>query len=208
MIHQSDTQAPLRLRRLLRQDMDEAVALYAELSRDGAWADGVTLCALLRCGALWGGFCGGTMVICGGLCPSDAPVAVAQAARATGLISARAMLLLPAAGSAAQMQLFTEALLKNAACRDAQPVALVPVKTGAEFAAGCFAAGLVLCGVRPLVSLRPHYLFAARIGVQTDAKNSTMIALQDTYALSRLLEQGFCGVALRDNEVRMEKLKA
>ncbi|MEG2286482.1 MAG: hypothetical protein RSA17_04340 [Ruthenibacterium sp.] len=206
MIEKCGAQPSLSLRRLLRQDVKEAAALYAQLHRDGAWAEETALCALLRCAELWGGFFGGAMVICGGLCPWDAPVCVAQAVRATGLASAGTALLLPAAGSAAQMRCFTGALLRNAARRDAAPLLSVPVQTGAKFAAECFACGLVLRGIRPLVSLRPHYLFVLRTSVQTDEKNSIMVALQDTYALSRLLEHGFCGVALQVNEVRMEKV--
>jgi hypothetical protein len=59
--------------------------------------------------------------------------------------------------------------------------------------------------VRPLAALRPHYLLTppglrqpAPGTPDEDAVRRVHIPLADTLAVSRLLEQGFCGTALYD----------
>lgn len=97
-------------------------------------------------------------------------------------------------------------------------VAALPVKAPALVLAAYFAAGFAAVRMRPLVSLRPHYLFVGRGApeqtAETDAsfpkeesdvpfpKEETgtvrhvYLPLADTLAVSRLLEQGFCATAL------------
>lgn len=66
-----------------------------------------------------------------------------------------------------------------------------------------FEAGFTLFLVRPLAALRPHYLLTPPAFRQPapgtpdeDAVRRVHIPLADTLAVSRLLEQGFCGTAL------------
>ena len=68
---------------------------------------------------------------------------------------------------------------------------------------GFFEAGFTLFLVRPLAALRPHYLLTppglrqpAPGTPDEDAVRRVHIPLADTLAVSRLLEQGFCGIAL------------
>ena len=85
------------------------------------------------------------------------------------------------------------------------PPAAVPVKTGGLLLDGFFEAGFTLFLVRPLAALRPHYLLTppglrqpAPGTPDEDAVRRVHIPLADTLAVSRLLEQGFCGTALYD----------
>lgn len=88
-------------------------------------------------------------------------------------------------------------------------LAALPVKAPAPVLAAYFAAGFAAVRMRPLVSLRPHYLFRRRgaLGQETentapppkrepDALRRVYLPLADTLAVSRLLEQGFCATAL------------
>ena len=203
------TETPLRVRRLLKQDIEQVAALYAAAGRDAIWADDAALRTLLLYGELWGGFHSVVLTVCGGLCPIDAPTPLAAAARETDLFHADTVLLLPPAGNAQDAARLTEILLARALQRSiaAAPAALIPVKTGAPFLQGCFAAHLVLTAVRPLVFLRPNYIFTAPEGVQTDGENSIMVAVQETLALSRRLASDWRGTALLGNEIRMEKIE-
>lgn len=88
-------------------------------------------------------------------------------------------------------------------------LAALPVKVPTPLLAAYFAAGFAAVRMRPLVSLRPHYLFVWR-GVPEQAAESeapfpkeesgatrrVYLPLADTLAVSRLLEQGFCATAL------------
>lgn len=196
----------LRVRRLLRQDLGAAQGLYASLEADGAWAQDGGLEQMLRHGELWGGFRAGGMSICSGLCPVDAPVALTLAAKATDLLPARALLVLPPAGSSGDMRRFTEILLARAGQRfDSVPAALVSVKNGSGFVAGCFAAQLQMVGVRPLVALRPHYIFLPCDRVQNDAKESIIIPIGDTLQLSRLLAEGWRGVMQWGEQIELRR---
>ena len=95
------------------------------------------------------------------------------------------------------------------AAKPALLLAALAVKAPAPVLAAYFAAGFAAVRMRPLVSLRPHYLFVRRsalqqgkppfarpLGPKADALRRVYLPLADTLAVSRLLEQGFCGVAL------------
>lgn len=95
------------------------------------------------------------------------------------------------------------------AAKPALLLAALAVKAPAPVLAAYFAAGFAAVRMRPLVSLRPHYLlrqrsalqqgkppFARPLGPKADALRRVYLPLADTLAVSRLLEQGFCGVAL------------
>lgn len=91
-------------------------------------------------------------------------------------------------------------------------LAALPVKAPAPLLAAYFAAGFAAVRTRPLVSLRPHYLFQWRGAPEQTAENDVLslqeetgavrrvyLPLADTLAVSRLLEQGFCATALCRN---------
>lgn len=95
------------------------------------------------------------------------------------------------------------------AAKPALLLAALAVKAPAPVLAAYFAAGFAAVRMRPLVSLRPHYLFRQRSALQrgkppfarpsgpkAEALRRVYLPLADTLAVSRLLEQGFCGVAL------------
>lgn len=93
--------------------------------------------------------------------------------------------------------------------------AAVPVKTGGLLLNGFFEAGFTLFLVRPLAALRPHYLLTppglrqpAPGTPDEDAVRRVHIPLADTLAVSRLLEQGFCGIALYDGADGQPALRA
>ncbi|MFR9160547.1 MAG: hypothetical protein ACLVJ8_09240 [Ruthenibacterium lactatiformans] len=101
--------------------------------------------------------------------------------------------------------LLGERLWPPCASPEKRLAAAVPVKTGGLLLDGFFEAGFTLFLVRPLAALRPHYLLTppglrqpAPGTPDEDAVRRVHIPLADTLAVSRLLEQGFCGTALYD----------
>ena len=103
------------------------------------------------------------------------------------------------------LSLLGERLWPPCASPEKRLAAAVPVKTGGLLLDGFFEAGFTLFLVRPLAALRPHYLLTppglrqpAPGTPDEDAVRRVHIPLADTLAVSRLLEQGFCGTALYD----------
>ena len=103
------------------------------------------------------------------------------------------------------LSLLGERLWPPCASPEKRLAAAVPVKTGGLLLNGFFEAGFTLFLVRPLAALRPHYLLTppglrqpAPGTPDEDAVRRVHIPLADTLAVSRLLEQGFCGTALYD----------
>ena len=103
------------------------------------------------------------------------------------------------------LSLLGERLWPPCASPEKRLAAAVPVKTGGLLLDGFFEAGFTLFLVRPLAALRPHYLLTppglrqpAPGTPNEDAVRRVHIPLADTLAVSRLLEQGFCGTALYD----------
>ena len=101
------------------------------------------------------------------------------------------------------LSLLGERLWPPCASPEKRLAAAVPVKTGGLLLDGFFEAGFTLFLVRPLAALRPHYLLTppglrqpAPGTPDEDAVRRVHIPLADTLAVSRLLEQGFCGTAL------------
>lgn len=203
----------LSARRLVRQDLPGALALYAGMGRDGAWACAPALEALLRTGEVWGGFADGELVFCCALArPTDACAqaqALAQAAPGYAM-----QLLSPAFApghvpSAARFFTLLRARLWQLGIPDAQAVACLPVKTGAPLLAGMFAAHFVLTAVRPLYELRPHYLFRLLPeGIPAPENGRVLLPVGDTLSISRLLEHGFFAASvLRRGEVLLLSLQ-
>ena len=152
----------------------QALALYERLGRDGAWAAWEAVEGFV-----------GTAELCAAWA-QDGPQARAMRRELDALCPPR--FLLPAA--------FAPGRAGAAVLRalDA-PAAALAVKPGAPALELFFSAGYVLRRIRPLVSLRPHYLFL-RPGVQTAEKCRIMIPVSDTHAIARRLENGFAGVGV------------
>ena len=182
----------LAVRRLAPESTAQIAALYRAGGRDGAWCGPDTVRALFAGGAVWwGGFANDVLVLCAACTApaADTPQAAAmRAALPPGPWCAPKGFLLPPAVSKQGEALAGALLLLLAEKLFSQPgegsfLAALPVKTSAPVLAACFAAGFAAVRVRPLVSLRPHYL-------------RVYLPLADTLAVSRLLEQGFCATAL------------
>lgn len=89
-------------------------------------------------------------------------------------------------------------LLKNAARRAPQGMrvlAALPVKTGAALLGAYFDAGFVLCAMRGLFELRPHFIFLYAPGARRTPQ--VWVPAADTLALSRALAHGATGLALK-----------
>ena len=190
------------VRRLLRQDMAQVLALYRCAPRDGAWVFAQSPDILLAHASIWGGFWGDTLCICGGVCSLSAPLPLAAALCGTQLCLPQAVVL-PLAASP-QGLAFAPAFL--AAFPLQKACALLPIKSGAPLAKHYFDAHYNLLAIRPLFELRPHYIF-----VQTQVKNpekeSIIVSLSETYSLAKLLEQGYLGTALCENGVVLQRME-
>ena len=158
------------VRRLVLMDLAAICTLYGACGRDTAWGTRETLAALFGEGEWWGGFLGGELVVCCACVPARSATPQAAALR----------------GALAPARLPARFLLPPAATPE-----------------GFFEAGFTLFLVRPLAALRPHYLLTppglrqpAPGTPDEDAVRRVHIPLADTLAVSRLLEQGFCGTAL------------
>ena len=157
----------LAVRRLAPEGTAQIAALYRAGGRDGAWCGPDTVRALFAGGAVWwGGFANDVLVLCAACTApaADTPQAAAmRAALPPGPWCAPKGFLLPPAVSKQGEALAGALLLLLAEKLFSQPgegsfLAALPVKTSAPVLAACFAAGFAAVRVRPLVSLRPHYL--------------------------------------------------
>ena len=151
-------------------------------------------------GEWWGLFCDGAPVLCAALADADRSVlqirAMCERAAHAGPAAGRALALSAAApprraGPSAGPPAFWTPWPRAA---NAPLVAALPVKTGGALLAAYFAAGFYLWAMRPLASLRPHYIFL-RGGVQT-GRQCRIIRETDTLALSRALEEGAAGTGV------------
>ena len=199
------------VRRLVLMDLASVCALYSACGRDAAWGTRETLAALFGEGEWWGGFLGGELAICCACVPARAGTPQAAALRGA-LAPARlpSRFLLPPAATpggcalaGSFLSLLGIRLWPPCPAPEKRLAAAVPVKTGAPLLGGYFEAGFTLFRVRPLAALRPHYLLTppglrppAPQAPAAETAQPVHIPLADTLAISRLLEQGFCGVAL------------
>ena len=74
-------------------------------------------------------------------------------------------------------------------------LAALPVKTGAALLGAYFDAGFVLCAMRGLFELRPHFIFLYAPGARRTPQ--VWVPAADTLALSRALAHGATGLALK-----------
>lgn len=200
------------VRRLVLMDLAAICTLYGACGRDTAWGTRETLAALFGEGEWWGGFLGGELVVCCACVPARSATPQAAAlrgalapARLPGPFSAAARRHARGPGLCRALSFPAGRTPLAALClpRKKRLAAAVPVKTGGLLLDGFFEAGFTLFLVRPLAALRPHYLLTppglrqpAPGTPDEDAVRRVHIPLADTLAVSRLLEQGFCGTAL------------
>ncbi len=203
MRYYKETAPYFAARRLILTDVGAVRSIYDSTGRDGVWADDASLRCIVRCGEIWGGFSGGTLQLCSGLCGIGTKIALCEALRGTELFSCDSMVFLPPAclsGSTQYATAFWDMLLARLVYLGAADAVLpLPVKTGTPLLSSVFAAGFSMVAVRPLVELRPHYIFRTN-RMKNSQKNSIMVQISDTLALARLLENGYiaCGMS---NEV-------
>ncbi len=197
----------LSVRRLTAGDAPDIAALYRGMGRDGAWCGGDTVRALLEAGVWWGGFADGVMALCAAVVPSGVSVPQVAAMRsAFAPAPVPQYFLLPPAVltennvPAALCPLLARRLCPQGVAYAPAFCAALPVKAPAPLLAACFDAGLAAVRMRPLASLRPHYLLAPRAAPDSrradDPLRRIYLPLADTLAVSRLLERGFCATAL------------
>lgn len=201
----TEKQEQVRVEALTVRRTAEARALYKALGRDGLWAldhEQFPLDVLAGGPRALGAFGpdGTLLAVCALVQPASAlPQARAMAAGLRGL-PAPALLGLPAAFAPGGAGLRGLAALgrRLAAEGCAAALAVKPCLNGAGTAplGALLDAGLVLCRIRPLLSLRPHYLFLPpeAKAVQNSGKERIMIPCEDTRALGRRLEAGCRGV--------------
>lgn len=187
-------------RRLILTDVGAAHAIYDSIGRDGVWADDASLRCLVRHGEVWGGFSAGSLQLCGGLCAINTKIPLCDALRDAELHCGGSMVFLPPVclpDSSRYAAAFLDMLLARFVCLGASDAVLpLPVKTGAALLPAIFGAGFSMVAVRPLVQLRPHYIFC-KSKMKNNIKNSIMVQTSDTLALARLLENGYvaCGMS-------------
>ncbi len=198
------------VRALTQQQLGQAVELYRALGRDGAWAldeEACPLPVLAGGGQVWGAFAedGTPGAVCAVVSAGSAlPQARAMAAGLRGLAApgrpfpGRAVAL-PAAwrpGPAGEKALRAlAAALAGHGLWGA--LAVKPVLAGPQPLAAALAGGLTLRRIRPLCSLRPHYLLGPAAGPGTLDGHRIILMYEDTRALGRLLEDGWQGVECR-----------
>lgn len=133
---------------------------YARQGADGRWAPmAAAPGARVEFWAAWHSAAPQAVL---GVCSAVSPCPQARAL--AGQFGTRGVFLLPPAlpGTGAAPLAF---LLKNAARRAPQGMrvlAALPVKTGAALLGAYFDAGFVLCAMRGLFELRPHFIFCTR----------------------------------------------
>ena len=166
---------------------------YARQGADGRWAPmAAAPGARVEFWAAWHSAAPQAVL---GVCSAVSPCPQARAL--AGQFGARGVFLLPPAlpGTGAAPLAF---LLKNAARRAPQGMrvlAALPVKTGAALLGAYFDAGFVLCAMRGLFELRPHFIFLYAPGARCTPQ--VWVPAADTLALSRALAHGATGLALK-----------
>lgn len=204
-MEQTERQEKVCVEALTVRRTADARALYEALGRDGLWAldhEQFPLDVLAGGPRALGAFGpdGALLAVCALVEPASVlPQARAMAAGLRGL-PGPALLGLPAAFLPGEDGLRGLAALggRLAAGGCAAALAVKPCVAGAGAAplGALLDAGLILCRVRPLLSLRPHYLFLPPDtgAVQNGGKERIMIPYDDTRALGRRLEAGCRGV--------------
>lgn len=193
-------QPRLTARRMMRDEYQKIREMYHNIGRDGEWLTEMTEDEMDDAGEWWGLYCDEAPVLCCAVARPDRSVMQIRA-----LCGAQRTLHKRYASGAEYFWL-PPAFLQSAGAfagafygflqrrYQGRGIAALAVKTGAPLVHAFFAARFQMIAVRPLQSLRPHYLFA-----QTSFPFSSecrIIKESETLELSRALENGGIGVGL------------
>ncbi len=192
-----------QMRRLLMCESDRIVKLYSQLKKDAPFVGKTAVRAIMQNGAFYGVFQGENLLACGGFCKQNTPLSFVKRLCCSYKISKSAMVIMPFAG-----EIKHSIKLLNYFCKEnsnLQFVFAMPITTDKKLLNACFLNKMTLVALRPLENLRIHHIFFYKGAVQTNQNESIIILLQDTLILSRSLEQGYAGVELDENYIRLEK---
>ncbi len=195
-------------RRLVLMDLDSILALFHSCGRDFSWCTRECIVSLFSAGDFWGGFLGDTLAICCICVSSDTdcePVRIIQR-ESHGLLHPQRLVLPPAftdAGSAFAPYFFSQlcrsALTDTNTHAPLHTLAALPVKSGTPMLSGLFDAGFSAVRMRPMFSLRPHYLLEFPRRTLHGAKPLCIhIPVSESYTICRLLEIGWRACAVQD----------
>ncbi len=193
-----------QMRRILMCESDKVVQLYKTLKKDMPFVGKSAVKVIMQNGAFYGVYQGNNLIACGGFCKQNTPLSFVK--RLCGCVPAlkNAAIIIPFAGQSVHC-----VKLLHFFCKDENAfsyILSIPSSTDILLLNACFKHNMKLIALRPLENLRVHYIFFSKHAVQTVPENSIIVSLQDTLILSRTLEQGFIGVGLQDNYVRLEKM--
>lgn len=193
-------QPRLTAQRIMRSEYDSIRQMYKNMGRDGEWLTEMSTDEMEEAGDWWGLYCEEELVLCCAVARPDRSVMQIRAlCGAQKTLNRRYSIgteyfWLPPA-FAERAGAFAAAFYGFLQRRyPGKGIAALAVKTGAPLVHAFFAARFQLIAVRPLQSLRPHYLFA-----QTSFPFSSecrIIKESETLELSRALENGGIGVGL------------
>ncbi len=193
-----------KMRRILMCESDKVVELYKTLKKDSPFVGKTAVKVIMQNGAFYGVFQGDNLLACGGFCKQSTPLSFVKRLCSSFNIPKKATIIIPLAGQSAHC-----IRLLNFFCKDNSTFSFVltlPASANIKLFNACFLSDMKLISLRPLENLRVHYIFFNKHAVQTEQNNSIIVSLQDTLILSRSLDQGYVGVSLQDNYVRLEKM--
>ena len=193
-------QPRLTARRIVRSEYDQIRQMYQQMGRDGEWLTEMSIDEMDDAGDWWGLYCEEELVLCCSVARPDRSVMQIRAlCGAQKTLDKRYCMgtqyfWLPPAFSE-QAGAFAGAFYGFLQRRyEGKGIAALAVKTGALLLHAFFASRFQLIAVRPLQSLRPHYLFAqTRFPFSAECR---IIRESETLELSRALENGGVGVGL------------
>ncbi len=202
-----DLDENLMIRRVLRQDLNEIENLYKKLGADAVWTENNALLQVLESGELWACVLGKKIITCGGICTPNTKLALIDKLKEQDLDITANILLLPFAGDNYALKYLLDFLSCRIAAKykGANYALIIPVKTGSEYAVTALQNDMVLVAMRPLSHLRINYIFFSKAHVQTIESDSITINMQDSLALSRYLESGYCGTFEENKTIQLFK---
>ncbi len=192
-----------QMRRILMCESEQIVDIYKTLKKDAPFVGKVAVKAIMQNGAFYGIFLANKLVACGGYCKKGTPIPFIK--RLTNALKTpnKSAVILPFAGNVKHC-----VKLLNYFCGHSNfenYVLAMPTTSESALFMACFKHEMKLVALCPLENLRIHYIFLSKGTVQSTAKQSIIILKQDSLILSRSLEQGYVGVELQDNYIRLEK---
>ncbi len=196
------------IRRVIKQDLQEIEFLYKKQGRDAIWLKEGALLRVLEKGEIWACVYKNKIITCGGICTLQTKLPLIEMAKTQDIPFNTNITLMPVAGNNVALKY----LLNFLNCRIAGKFhgenysMIIPAKTGLEYACTCLKNDMVLVAMRPLLHLRINYIFLSKAHIQTDEKNSIIINMNDSLALSRYLDKGYCATSETLKNITLEKV--